>query len=224
MPRDELLEPDRNTQDLLDEAEAGVAYERAIRPRSLEEFVGQAELKERLGIILDAARARNRAADHLLFAGPPGLGKTTLAGIVAGELGAHLTTTSGPAIERPADLANILTNLEAGDVLFIDSSHVSKIGSDVNRIYFDILPRLAPGVHVHIHDVAGNFEYPREWLAEGRAWNEQYLLRAFLLFNDTFEVELLTGWLFNHHQEFFRARMPLCLRGGGGQIWLRRAR
>lgn len=114
--------------------------------------------------------------------------------------------------------------LEAGDVLFIDSSHVSKIGSDVNRIYFDILPRLAPGVHVHIHDVAGNFEYPREWLAEGRAWNEQYLLRAFLLFNDTFEVELLTGWLFNHHQEFFRARMPLCLRGGGGQIWLRRAR
>lgn len=114
----------------------------------------------------------------------------------------------------------VFTELGDGDVLFIDSSHVSKIGSDVNRLYFDVLPALARGVHIHIHDVAGNLEYPREWYAEGRAWNEQYLLRALLMFNQTLQIELFTGWLFNHQQAFFRERMPLCLRGGGGQIWL----
>jgi predicted O-methyltransferase YrrM len=114
----------------------------------------------------------------------------------------------------------VFAELGDGDVLFIDSSHVSKIGSDVNRLYFDVLPALARGVHIHIHDVAGNLEYPREWYAEGRAWNEQYLLRALLMFNQTLQIELFTGWLFNHQQAFFRERMPLCLRGGGGQIWL----
>ena len=95
----------------------------ALRPRTMDDFVGQAELKERLGIILEAARGRNQPADHLLFAGPPGLGKTTLAGIVATELNSHLHITSGPAIERPGDLASILTKVEPGDVLFIDEIH-----------------------------------------------------------------------------------------------------
>jgi predicted O-methyltransferase YrrM len=113
-------------------------------------------------------------------------------------------------------------SLGENDVLFIDSSHVSKIGSDVNRLYFDVLPVLAPGVLVHIHDVAGNLEYPREWLDEGRAWNEQYLLRAFLMHNATYRVELFTGWLFNTRHEWFRTHMPLCARGGGGMIWLRK--
>ncbi|MCL4147609.1 UNVERIFIED_CONTAM: hypothetical protein GTU68_013673 [Idotea baltica] len=94
-----------------------------LRPKTLEDFVGQAELKERLSIILEAARGRQQAADHLLFAGPPGLGKTTLAGIVANELNAQLQITSGPAIERAGDLASILTNLEPGGVLFIDEIH-----------------------------------------------------------------------------------------------------
>lgn len=116
----------------------------------------------------------------------------------------------------------VFGEMEAGDVLFIDSSHVSKIGSDVNRLYFDVLPVLQPGVRVHIHDVAGNLEYPREWLEEGRAWNEQYLLRAFLMYNRSWRVELLSGWLFNSRHAFLRERMPLCARGGGGQIWLRR--
>ncbi len=112
--------------------------------------------------------------------------------------------------------------LRDGDVLFIDSSHVSKIGSDVNHLFFRVLPRLAPGVRVHVHDVAGNLDYPREWLDEGRAWNEQYLLRAFLMYNRAFAVELFTGWLFNRRHAFLREHLPLCAEGGGGQIWLRR--
>lgn len=112
--------------------------------------------------------------------------------------------------------------LGENDVLFIDSSHVSKIGSDVNRLYFDVLPALAPGVLIHIHDVAGNLEYPKEWYEEGRAWNEQYLLRAFLMHNPAYRIELFTAWLFNTRHEWFRTRMPLCARGGGGQIWLRK--
>jgi hypothetical protein len=112
--------------------------------------------------------------------------------------------------------------LEAGDVLFIDSSHVSKLGSDVNRLFFDVLPVLKPGVWVHIHDVTGNLEYPREWFDEGRSWNELYLLRAFLMYNRSWRIELFTGWIFNTHNAFLRERMPLCAGGGGGQIWLRK--
>src|SRR5829696_7192406 len=97
--------------------------EPGLRPRSLEDFVGQAELKDHLGVLLDAARLRGQSADHLLFAGPPGVGKTTLAGVVAHELGVGLRTTSGPALARPGDLAAILTNLDEGDVLFIDEVH-----------------------------------------------------------------------------------------------------
>jgi Holliday junction DNA helicase RuvB len=121
--RDELLTP----QQLPSEAEGlndeSLSEGPNLRPRSLDEFVGQAELKDRLRIILEAARRRAQAVDHLLFAGPPGLGKTTLAGIVATEVGANLHVTSGPALERAGDLAAILTKLATGDVLFIDEIH-----------------------------------------------------------------------------------------------------
>ena len=84
---------------------------------------------------------------------------------------------------------SVFSNLEAGDVLFIDSSHVSKIGSDVNYFLFEIFPRLASGVFIHIHDIFYPFEYPAEWLFDGVAWNEAYLLRAFLQFNSEFQIE-----------------------------------
>ncbi|MFP5351645.1 MAG: Holliday junction branch migration DNA helicase RuvB [Actinomycetota bacterium] len=97
--------------------------EGSLRPRDLQEFVGQPELKEHLGIVLEAAQQRGEPAGHLLLSGPPGLGKTSLAYVVANEMGAGMRPTSGPALERAGDLAAILTNLEDGDVLFIDEIH-----------------------------------------------------------------------------------------------------
>lgn len=99
------------------------AAELSLRPRRLEDFVGQAKLKERLGISIDAASTLGKPLDHVLLSGPPGLGKTTLATILANELGTRLRVTSGPALERPGDLASMLTNLEHGDVFFVDEIH-----------------------------------------------------------------------------------------------------
>jgi Holliday junction DNA helicase RuvB len=98
-------------------------FDAALRPRRLDEFVGQDRIKEQLALLIDGARARGETVDHLLVSGPPGLGKTTLAGIVANELGVGFQPTSGPALDRPGDLAAILTNLEEGDVLFVDEIH-----------------------------------------------------------------------------------------------------
>jgi holliday junction DNA helicase RuvB len=98
-------------------------FDVALRPRSLGEFVGQERVKEQLMLLLDGARTRGEPVDHLLFSGPPGLGKTTLGQIVALEMGAGFQPTSGPALERPSDLAAILTNLGDGDVLFVDEIH-----------------------------------------------------------------------------------------------------
>jgi Holliday junction DNA helicase RuvB len=100
-----------------------VNFEQSVRPRSFEEFVGQDKIKENLRVYIQAARQRNEALDHVLFCGPPGLGKTTLAHIIASELGSDIKVTSGPVLERPGDLAAILTNLGEKDILFIDEIH-----------------------------------------------------------------------------------------------------
>ncbi|MCZ6876338.1 MAG: Holliday junction branch migration DNA helicase RuvB [bacterium] len=107
------------TQDSADEA----ALETSLRPHSLDDYVGQEQVKASLRIIVEAALQRSDTLDHVLFCGPPGLGKTTLANIIASEMGANIKSTSGPAIERPGDLAAILTNLQQGDIFFIDEIH-----------------------------------------------------------------------------------------------------
>jgi hypothetical protein len=116
----------------------------------------------------------------------------------------------------------LFDRLRANDILFVDSTHVSRVDSDVNTIFFAILPRLASGVYIHVHDVFYPFEYPKEWIFEGRAWNEAYLLRAFLEYNQHFEVVLMNTFMEEFHREFFARHMPLCLKNPGGSIWLRK--
>ena len=133
--REEFLDPNIRDADSDDSAVSAVLdSESGLRPQSLDEFVGQRELKEHLNIVLEAARRRERPVDHLLFAGPPGLGKTTLAGIIATEMGVQLHVTSGPALERAGDLAAILTKLEDGDLLFIDEIH--RLSRSVEEILY----------------------------------------------------------------------------------------
>jgi Holliday junction DNA helicase RuvB len=110
-----------------------VAAERSLRPRRLEEYIGQHRVKKNLSIFIEAAKAREESLDHVLLYGPPGLGKTTLAAIIAAEMGVSLRVTSGPAIERQGDLVSILTNLQPGDVLFIDEIH------RLNRVVEEVL-------------------------------------------------------------------------------------
>lgn len=115
------LERDRAVAPTLTEDDLELDF--SLRPKRLDDYLGQTKVKESLGIMIAAAQGRGEPADHILFSGPPGLGKTTLATVVANELGASIRTTSGPAIARTGDLAAILTNLEEGDVLFIDEIH-----------------------------------------------------------------------------------------------------
>lgn len=103
--------------------EEDIKIENHLRPQMLEDYIGQAKAKETLKIYIEAAKARNEALDHVLFYGPPGLGKTTLAGIIANEMNVNLKITSGPAIEKPGEMAAILNNLQEGDVLFVDEIH-----------------------------------------------------------------------------------------------------
>jgi Holliday junction DNA helicase RuvB len=122
------------------------AVETSLRPRSLDEYVGQLQVKQNLGILLSAARQRGEAADHVLLHGPPGLGKTTLANIIARELGVNIHTSSGPAIERPGDLAAVLTNLEERDVLFIDEIH--RLNHSVEEILYPAMEDYAIDVMI----------------------------------------------------------------------------
>ena len=103
--------------------EEDVKIENHLRPQLLKDYIGQEKTKETLKIYIEAAKARNEALDHVLFYGPPGLGKTTLAGIIANEMNVNIKITSGPAIEKPGEMAAILNNLQEGDILFVDEIH-----------------------------------------------------------------------------------------------------
>jgi hypothetical protein len=96
------------------------------------------------------------------------------------------------------------------------------VGSDVNYLVFEVLPRVQPGVLVHIHDIYWPFEYPAEWVLEGRSWNEGYLLRAFLQYNEAFDILLFNNYLGHRHGDFMREVMPLFMKNDGGSLWLQR--
>ena len=119
--------------------------------------------------------------------------------------------------------------LEAGDILFIDSSHVGKIGSDVLYLFFEVLPRLKPGVLIHVHDILWPFEYPQIWLERGRAWNEAYFLRALLMHQKTYEIYCFGSYLETHHRDALAQHLPKSLGDPGSpvtpsfsSIWLRK--
>jgi hypothetical protein len=117
----------------------------------------------------------------------------------------------------------VFDRLEAGDVLFIDSSHVSKIGSDVNVLLLEVVPRLPAGVHVHVHDIVWPFEYARKWVYQGRAWNEAYLLRALLVNNPRLRITFWSSYLRAAHEGHMAAVLPLWMRDSGTSMWLETA-
>jgi predicted O-methyltransferase YrrM len=140
---------------------------------------------------------------------------------------AQLTIHETIMQELPREL---FTSLAANDILFIDSSHVLKLGSDVSILFLEVLPRLAPGVVVHVHDIATSFEYPLEWYEEGRAWNEAPALRAFLAFNEVYEILYFCDYMNRFQKEAVARHMPLALRHPKGapegntsvSFWMRR--
>jgi predicted O-methyltransferase YrrM len=118
---------------------------------------------------------------------------------------------------------HVFDQLGVNDILFIDSSHVAKTGSDVNCCLFEILPRLAPGVLIHVHDILYPFEYPESWIVDDkRSWNEAYIMHAFLQYNDAFEILYWNNVIYHRSRELLQSLMPLCLENEGGSLWLRK--
>jgi hypothetical protein len=134
-----------------------------------------------------------------------------------GDLDGRLVTAPLQSLDL-----HLFDQLESGDVLFIDSTHVGKAGSDVNYIFSQVLPRLSNGVLVHFHDVFFPFEYPAEWLRLGRSWDEAYLLRSFLQFNSQFTITYWNSYLQTVNRSWFVEHLPDCLLNPGGSIWIQR--
>jgi tetratricopeptide (TPR) repeat protein len=141
-------------------------------------------------------------------------------------IGAGGAVQSGPVLHRqPVQDVPLQTfeQLRENDILFVDSSHVSKVGSDVNRIIFEVLPSLNPGVYVHFHDVFAGFEYKKNWIYGGTNLNESYVLRAFLQYNHAFEIVVFNSFLETFHSQSLAAALPLAMKKGwSGSLWLRR--
>ncbi len=118
----------------------------------------------------------------------------------------------------------VFQTLGPDDILFIDSTHVSKAGSDVNTLLFKILPLLKPGVLIHFHDIFFPFEYPEDWVLgwKGFGWNEDYILRSFLMYNPHYKIVLFNTFLEQFHRSWFEKNMPVCLKNEGGSLWLRK--
>lgn len=120
---------------------------------------------------------------------------------------------------------DLYETLRAGDILFIDSSHVMKTGSDLNHLFHNVLPNLRPGVIIHFHDIFWPFEYPEQWaVKENRGWNEVYAIRNFLMYNDTFEILFFNQYFAHMHRDVAQADCPLFLENPGGGLWLRKNR